>query len=63
MGATRKRLTVSQVHDILRRLGSGTPAVALAREYGVTEGAISRIKHGTRLRSLEAGVKQGRRKP
>lgn len=45
-GRTRRKLTPEQVADIRRRFGGHGSQAALAKEYGVTIGAINHIKMG-----------------
>lgn len=46
VGSLSSKLTVDQARDIYRRAKAGERTSQLAREYGVSDAAVSRIKSG-----------------
>lgn len=49
----RAKLTPDQVRDIRSEIARGTLMDEIAERYGVTQGAISHIKHGRSWASVQ----------
>jgi len=53
-GHVNARLTIAQVSIMKQRLASGATMAAVAREFGVSHGAVRHIRNGRTWRNVEA---------